>query len=61
VLVQEVGRVDSARCGHRVGLPNDCQRSPEDHAVAALHLDTPAPGLSYTTLVDTSSGLSIHG
>jgi hypothetical protein len=30
-----VGRVDTARSGHRVELLKDCERSPEDHAVAA--------------------------
>jgi hypothetical protein len=34
--------VDTARCGHRVShFLKHCERSPEDHAVAALHLDAP--------------------
>src|SRR4051794_22457116 len=35
LLVQKVGRIDTARSGHRVELLKDCGRSPEDHAVAA--------------------------
>ncbi|MEN3263663.1 MAG: hypothetical protein V7646_557 [Pseudonocardia sp.] len=46
VLLQETGRADAARCGDRmVGLLNDSERSPEDHAVAALHVyATPLTG-----------------
>ena len=36
LLVQEAGRVDTARCGHRVDLLRTVEGLQEDHAVAAL-------------------------
>src|SRR3712207_777956 len=55
--MQEVGRVDTARSGHRVGLLKDCERSPEDHAVAASTFRARySTGPSHTTLVDSTAG-----
>jgi hypothetical protein len=56
LLVQEVGRVDTAGCGHRVELLKDCERSPEDHAVAAFTFEGhSSPSPSNTTLVDATT------
>src|SRR5919202_2790046 len=53
--MQESGGVDTAGSGHRVELLKDCERSPEDHAVAASTFGAHhSPGPSYTTLADAT-------
>ena len=60
VLVQKLGRVDTARCGHRVHRFPECSERSPDHAMVALHPDArPSPGLSHTTLDATKRPVRI--
>jgi hypothetical protein len=55
LLVQKVGRVDTARSGHRVELLKDCERSPRRSRGGRPDVQGPLlTGPSHTTLVDAT-------